>query len=289
MEDKWLGKAVNYPARYAPEVLVGIPRELNRSLIGLNEDDLPFSGLDVWHAYEFSCLTEKGLPVTALLKIVYPASSNNLIESKSLKLYLNSFNMSRLGKNRAETIQNAHKIIEHDLCMLVDAPVEVYFHDESSGNQNNDFDFKSYLQLEKIIDADALSFSDFAENPALLEKGQHKQFQVYSTLLRSNCKITFQPDWGNVYISMKGNELPTYESLLKYLVSFRDEKHFHEEICESIFYHLNRIFNPEEMMVACLYTRRGGIDICPVRTNSYELLPIFLCDTEVLSAKHLRQ
>jgi 7-cyano-7-deazaguanine reductase len=289
MEDKWLGKNVDYPLQYAPETLVGIPRALNRQLIGLNDSSMPFTGFDVWHAYEFSCLTNQGLPVVALLKIIYPANSPNLIESKSLKLYLNSFNMSRLGKDKSDAIREAKIRIQSDLSKTVGTEVNIHFHEDPDQNPHFPFDFKNYSLLERNVDMEGIQFTEFAENPSLLSKSEGGNMRIYSQLLRSNCKITYQPDWGNVYISMEGEDLPQQESLLKYLVSFRDERHFHEEICESIFYHLNRIFKPNRLMVSCLYTRRGGIDICPIRTNDPILLPHYLIQADILTQKHLRQ
>jgi len=286
-EDKWLGKQVEYPEQYAPEMLVGVDRKLNRQFIGIQSNDLPFSGIDIWHAYEFSCLTSKGLPVVAVLKLCYPASSPNLIESKSLKLYLNSFNMSRFGNSKTEALDEVCRTITTDLTNIAGAPVMVQFHSEDIPAESTDFeDFKL---LENEVDADQLTFTSYAENPAELARSEGGLLQVYSQLLRSNCKITFQPDWGNIYIHLRGNNLPSFESLLKYIVSFRDEKHFHEEICESVFFHLNRIFQPDELMVCCIYTRRGGIDICPVRASHPELIPPQLTNVKALTRKHLRQ
>lgn len=286
-EDKWLGRQVGYPEQYAPEMLVGVDRQLNRSLIGIQSVSLPFTGIDIWHAYEFSCLTKKGLPIVAVIKLSYPSSSPNLIESKSLKLYLNSFNMSRFGESQQEALDEVQNIIENDLSKIAGAPVKLQFFINEQASDRSDFE--DYALLEKITDADNLVFTSFAENPSELKPAAGGLIQVYSQLLRSNCKITFQPDWGNIYIHLRGNNLPSYESLLKYIVSFRDEKHFHEEICESVFFHLNRIFQPDELMVCCIYTRRGGIDICPVRASHPELIPPQLTNVKALTRKHLRQ
>lgn len=287
-ESTWLGKTVPYPATYAPEMLVAVPRQLNRELIGLEENNLPFSGLDVWHAYEFSCLTEKGLPVVAVLKLSYPSNSPNLIESKSLKLYLNSFNMSRFGSNTLEAIQLVKKIIIKDLSHIAGKEVSLFFHLDDAHLQPSD-DFSGFQVLENLPGMEHLSFTAYTETPTLLKAGPGGSLKACSRLLRSNCKITFQPDWGDIFIDMEGESLPELDSLLRYIVSFRDEKHFHEEICESVYYHLYQQFNPAKLMVTCVYTRRGGIDICPIRVNDASLIPKSLSNPTILADKLLRQ
>ncbi len=288
-ESKYLGKATEYPKQYAPEVLVSVPRKLNREVYGIQENHLPFYGLDVWHAYELGFLTQKGLPVTGLLKIIYPADNIFLVESKSLKLYLNSFNMQKIGKNVEEGIRSIVTTIKNDLDNLLQTHVQVnYF-----GNQNNRHtDFHDYAILEEIPEIENMQFSEYRETPSLLKKDQDagkKEIKVATHLLRSNCKVTFQPDWGSVFIYVKGQNLPDKQHLLKYLVSIRNENHFHEEICEMIYKRLWDVFSPEKLMVACLYTRRGGIDICPVRASDPELFPQHLSDINVLSEKLQRQ
>jgi 7-cyano-7-deazaguanine reductase len=158
-------------------------------------------------------------------------------------------------------------------------------------NQNLQFDFHDYKLLEKTINAEVINFNDFTEEPELLlsSKSEFNEIKVSTHLLRSNCKITHQPDWGSVFIYIKGEKLPTHESLLKYLVSIRNENHFHEEICEMIYYRLWTFFSPDKLMVTCIYTRRGGIDICPIRVSEQNLLPKYLSDCKQLSDKLLRQ
>ncbi|MCU4165075.1 NADPH-dependent 7-cyano-7-deazaguanine reductase QueF [Carboxylicivirga caseinilyticus] len=286
-EDKFLGKQVTYPQHYAPEMLVAVPRQLNREQYGLQENNLPFVGLDVWHAYELSFLTEKGLPVTGLLKLVYPSDNEFLVESKSLKLYLNSFNMERYGCNPKEGIKLVTNIIKKDLDRTLKTEVQVSFFDKLE--TNSPFDFTTYQVLEDEPIASEISFDHFNEAPELLKYASNKELKVGSHLLRSNCKITNQPDWGSAYIYLKGEQTPDKMSLLQYLVSIRNENHFHEEICEMIYTRLWNLFKPEELMVACIYTRRGGIDICPVRASQSSLLKLELTNPEVLSLKLLRQ
>nr|WP_321410702.1 NADPH-dependent 7-cyano-7-deazaguanine reductase QueF [uncultured Carboxylicivirga sp.] len=286
-EDKFLGKQVTYPQHYAPEMLLAVPRQLNREQYGLQENNLPFVGLDVWHAYELSFLTEKGLPVTGLLKLVYPSDNEFLVESKSLKLYLNSFNMERYGSYPKEGIKLVTDIIKKDLDKTLKTKVQVSFFDKIE--TNSPFDFTAYQVLEDEPIASEISFDHFNEAPELLKYTSNTNLKVGSHLLRSNCKITNQPDWGSAYIYLKGEQTPDKMSLLQYLVSIRNENHFHEEICEMIYTRLWNLFKPEELMVACIYTRRGGIDICPVRANRSSLLKLELTNPEVLSLKLLRQ
>ncbi len=288
-EGKYLGKQVDYPQHYAPEMLVAVPRHLNREIYQLSEDNLPFVGYDAWHAYELSFLTERGLPVTGLLKFVYPATNPSLVESKSLKLYLNSFNMHRFGQTPAEGLNIVLATIKTDLSKLLETEVAIHFFDTFPSAAF--FDFGGYALLEKEADTAQLTFDHFTEAPELLKADAEDagELKIATHLLRSNCKITHQPDWGSAYIYMKGSILPAKRNLLQYLVSIRNENHFHEEICEMIYKRLWDIFIPQELAVTCIYTRRGGIDICPARASHASLLPHSLLDAEVLSAKLLRQ
>ncbi len=287
-ESKYLGKSTPYPNKYSPNILVPVPRKINREIYGLEENNLPFSGADVWHAYELSFLTNKGMPVAGLMKLVYPATSPFLIESKSFKLYLNSFNMERYGDTPAEGAKTVLKIIKTDLEKILNTTVENHFF--SIGNEKY-FDFNDFELLEKIPGIENIEFTDFKEKYNLLkpEDTEPNEIKVATHLLRSNCKVTFQPDWGSAFIYLKGNLTPNKKELLKYLVSIRNENHFHEEICEMIYKRLWDKFSPDQLMVACIYTRRGGIDICPARASHEALLPKNLIDVNRLNEKLLRQ
>jgi 7-cyano-7-deazaguanine reductase len=289
-ESKYLGKSVQYPQQYAPEMLVPVPRHLNREQYGLYNNQLPFTGYDVWHAYEFSFLTQKGLPVTGILKMVYPSDSPFLVESKSLKLYLNSLNMERYGATPREGIKEVISIIQKDISKVLQTEVTLHFFD---AKESQYFDFWGYELLEKTGGIETVTFSEYREAPHLLCSEQSSSekniLKVATHLLRSNCKVTFQPDWGSAFIYLKGKDIPDKIGLLKYLVSIRNENHFHEEICEMIYKRLWDRFTPEQLMVACLYTRRGGIDICPVRASQPHLLPQYLINPYKLTDKLLRQ
>jgi 7-cyano-7-deazaguanine reductase len=287
IESTHLGKQSSYPQYYDPSVLVAVPRILNREQYGLSNGELPFKGVDVWHAYEFSFLTKKGVPVVGMLKLIYPATNEFLVESKSLKLYLNSFNMERIGESRSEGISTVVEIIKKDLSELLKCEVLVSYFDNTSQSSGSDFD--DFIILENSIDIDSLRCDHYNETIELLDQSPYSGTIRWGThLLRSNCKITHQPDWGSLYIKMEGTCLPTPESFLKYIVSLRNENHFHEEICEMVFKRITDKYSPRRLMIACLYTRRGGIDICPVRVYD-ELLPANLSAINIPDKPAFRQ
>ncbi len=269
-EEKLLGQKVEYPEKYAPEILVAVPRILNRSEYGIENENLPFDGFDTWHGYEFSFLLNTGLPVVGILKLVYPANSPFLVESKSLKLYLNSFNMMPMGDDETSAVETVLKIVEADISEVVQRSVSASIFNWSKGIDHNDFSEFPIIE-QNVSFTHNTEITHYSEQPSLLEKSAHSGiFRVGSHLLRSNCKVTHQPDWGSVFVELTGNSIPDPVSFLKYIVSLRNENHFHEEICELIFKRLLDRFEPDGLMVACLYTRRGGIDINPVRyTRGY--------------------
>ena len=288
IEATHLGKRSSYPQHYDPSVLVAVPRILNRKQYLISNENLPFQGFDVWHAYEFSFLLKNGVPVTGVLKMVYPCNNEFLVESKSLKLYLNSFNMDSFGDSVSESISITTSTIKTDLENLLKCKVEVTFFNHSTEKVAPEFE--EYELLEDLVDLNSFNCSVYKEAPDLLQNSkQSGEVKWGSHLLRSNCKITFQPDWGSIFIQMKGNELPTPESFLSYIVSLRNENHFHEEICEMVFKRLLDKFNPEELNVTCQYTRRGGIDINPVRSLTGENLSKSLIDADILDSPVFRQ
>jgi len=286
IEARHLGKKSKTPQHYDPDLLVAVPRILNREQYNIN--DSLFVGFDVWHAYEIGFLTKKGFPVGGLIKLVYPSNSKFLVESKSLKLYFNSFNMSRFGEDSTDAIQTVLQIVKDDLSQLLDTDVRVAFYDDESDSV---FDFEGYEIIEKTVNVDDIDIVDYQENPTLLgkEKSVEEVQTIASHLLRSNCKITFQPDWGSVFIYIKGDYHVNKESLLKYIVSLRNENHFHEEITEVLYKRLQELLAPKELCVTCIYTRRGGIDITPVRCSEEALFPKNLFNEEILTKKLLKQ
>ncbi len=293
IEATLLGKRTEYPKQYAPEILVAVPRRLNREQYDISDTDLPFVGADAWHAYELSWLNHRGIPTAGVLKIVYPCNSQFLVESKSLKLYLNSFNMHRAKENPDNGLSEIKDIISHDLSATVGAQVSITIHNHNAYNNATD-PFKDYAVLESLPECQDIETNTYQEDPSILIPSTTEQetMHVASHLLRSNCKITHQPDWGSIFIHLKpGTEgnAPTPASLLKYIISLRGENHFHEEICEMVYIRLMSLFHPSELSVTCIYTRRGGIDICPSRASSADFLPSQLLHSETIIQKLARQ
>ena len=265
---KFLGKKTDGSVEYDPSLLVAVPRIENRRQYGIKNENLPFNGFDIWHAYEFSAMTENGLPVTRLIKMKYSCENDFLVESKSLKLYLNSFNMSRFGKNIEECLEICKNIIERDLSEKLQTSVSVNFLNTNSSRINI---FENFKNIMDFVNEDDLKVEKFKEAPELLETEESDFLSEYFLMfdsLRSNCRVTHQPDFGDAYIYYKSKKHIKEDSLIRYLVSFRSEFHFHEECCEMIFKRLSDILdNEDEIFVCAMYTRRGGIDICPVRLS----------------------
>ncbi|WP_340613511.1 NADPH-dependent 7-cyano-7-deazaguanine reductase QueF [Xenorhabdus thailandensis] len=262
-----LGTKTDYIQSYSPELLETLPRSLGRNDIGIDSDSLPFQGFDLWTAWELSWLNGKGKPVVAIGEFIIPATSSGLIESKSFKLYLNSFNQTQF-----ETTDDVVRAMKKDLSLTAGQPVEVklyphfdgYYHEISplSGQSLDDLDIeiRSY-DFDATILADATS----AENDVVYET-------LYSNLLKSNCLVTNQPDWGSVIIRYEGVQID-HEKLLRYLISFRTHNEFHEQCVERIYSDIMRYCKPEKLTVFARYTRRGGLDINPFRSN-YENIPL---------------
>jgi|TARA_R110002012_G_scaffold320717_1_gene545164 7-cyano-7-deazaguanine reductase len=291
---KHLGKVGGdgYKDTYSPELLVKVPRYLNREGYGLTSDS--FVGVDTWNCYEVSAITTKGQPVAGMLKIVCPSNSEYHVESKSIKLYLNSFNMTRIADNARDCISGIEARVKRDLDELLETNTTVSFY--ASEEEGEPLTFINYKDLGDIVDLDKIDFTAFQSDASQLKSYKAKkenlawpELRLKSNLLRSNCRVTNQPDWGDVYIKIKGENLPTADSLAKYIVSHRTVSHFHEEICEMVYKHLTDAFQPEQLMVACLYTRRGGLDINPVRASHNMLIPAMFEEKEFRLAKTLRQ
>lgn len=263
---KFLGKKVSGCDEYNPDLLVAVPRAENRERYGIFKGNLPFVGFDVWHAYEFSAMCENGLPVTRVMKLKYDCDNDFLVESKSLKLYLNSFNMSKFGASTDECLQICKNLIEKDLSEKLQTDVQVNFLDNSTGRVEI---FSQFRNIMNFVNECDLNIETFKEAPELIEveKGElQKEYYLTFDSLRSNCRVTHQPDFGDAFIYYKSKKHIKEDSLVKYLSSFRSEYHFHEECCEMIYKRLYDLLDSgDELFVSALYTRRGGIDICPAR------------------------
>lgn len=283
------------PDEVDASLLVGIPRHLNRTQYEIDDNDLPFVGVDTWNSYEFSCLLDNGFPISGWLRWSYPSNSNNIVESKSVKLYLNSFNMAKMGATVKEAIANVEQTVFEDMVDILELNNEMYFDvvlhvDDTYGYANPMAG--SWTQLENHVAVEDIDFSQYNESPDILDivESNGRADRYMSNSLRSNCRVTNQPDWGDIFIHIKGSKTVTPESLMQYIVSMRKENHFHEEICECVYKRLDTLLDPDELVVSCLYTRRGGIDINPIRASSPELLSQHPITTAInLTSKTMRQ
>jgi len=253
-----LGQKTEYSNQYDPSLLQPVPRSLNRDDLDLG-DTLPFQGCDIWTLYELSWLNEKGLPQVAIGEVSIPATSANLIESKSFKLYLNSFNQTRFASwdevERALVKDLSHcagEEVSVTIRSVVDYTDSVVVTMDGDCIDDQDIEITSY-------DFDRTLIQDAATGDIVEES-------LHSHLLKSNCLITNQPDWGSVEIQYKGKQIDR-EALLRYIVSFREHNEFHEQCVERIFTDIMEFCQPESLTVYARYTRRGGLDINPYRSN----------------------
>ena len=266
------------PDEVDSSLLVGIPRYLNRTAYNISNEE--FTGWDTWNAYEVSFLLDNGYPVSGVVKYVYDCNTPNIVESKSIKLYLNSFNMAKMGPNVEEATKRALQIMEKDLTECIGGEVKAGLHRNSSVASTTPV-LGDYMTVENLVDVSSIVFDKYNEDPDILEVQDVLKAYVNSGLnvtrlhtnaLRSNCRVTNQPDWGDIYVHIEGDKTITPESFLQYIVSMRRENHFHEEICECVTKRLSTLLPECKIAVACLYTRRGGIDINPVRGTEGEAI-----------------
>jgi 7-cyano-7-deazaguanine reductase len=253
-----LGKPTSYQAEYEPSLLFPIARQGKRDEIGI-AGTLPFFGIDIWNAYELSWLNLRGKPQIAMATITVPADSPNIIESKSFKLYLNSFNQTRLAGPDALL-----DLLRADLSAGFGAPVQVNLitPDMFSGLRMGELDG---LLLDRLD----IEINEYTPDPSLLQANMAESMveeTLVSHLLKSNCLVTGQPDWGSVQIRYVGPQIDQ-EGLLRYLIGFREHNEFHEQCVERIFMDILRRCRPQKLAVYARYTRRGGLDINPWRSN----------------------
>lgn len=254
-----LGKETIYISTYQKDLLFPIPRKGKRDKIQV-PSLLPFKGVDIWNAFELSWLNSKGKPLVALGEFILPCESPNIIESKSLKLYLNSFTNSKF-----ESVEDVSHLIQKDLSEFAGAHVNVKI---IPIEQFSDNQIKSFSGI--CLDNLDIECSDYLVNSAYLKTENNLVSEkIYSNLLKSNCLVTGQPDWGSVQIEYTGKKIE-HAGLLKYLVSFRNHNEFHEQCVERIFMDIMQKCQPEKLTVHACYTRRGGLDINPFRSNEKE-------------------
>jgi 7-cyano-7-deazaguanine reductase len=253
-----------YVTTYMPSLLESLPRKTQRQTLGITEDALPFKGLDIWNAYEFTWLNAKGKPEVAVAQFQVPGKSPHLIESKSLKLYLGSYSNTSF-KHRNEVIST----LEADMTLAVQAPVNVVLMNAE------------HIQHEGIgqfsgtnLDLQDIEIDEYYWNPGFLELASSTIVRetVYSHLFKSLCPMTGQPDFASILIQYNGNSI-SHEGLLRYLVSFREHAEFAEQVTERIFVDIMNRCSPERLAVTARYTRRGGIDINAHRTFDEGLPP----------------
>ncbi|QFQ32472.1 NADPH-dependent 7-cyano-7-deazaguanine reductase QueF [Buchnera aphidicola (Aphis fabae)] len=241
-------------------LLKGIPRKKHRKNIEINHINLPFSGKDIWTLYELSWLNLNGLPQIAIARIEFDIKTINIIESKSLKLYINSFNQMKF-----ETSTNLIKKITYDFnkCAIGKVFVKLF-----NLNEIENIGISKFLGI--CIDNKNISIKSYNYNKLLLKNSSNTQEVVteslYSDLFKSNCPVTYQPDWASINIIYTGQKI-SHTALLQYLISFRTHNEFHEECIERIFNDIQDICRPKKLSVYARYTRRGGIDINPWRSN----------------------
>ncbi|PHN39090.1 NADPH-dependent 7-cyano-7-deazaguanine reductase QueF [Pseudomonas amygdali] len=254
-----LGKSSEYIATYTPSLLFPIPRAAKWAELGLTAQTLPYQGVDFWNCYELSWLLPSGKPVVAIAEFSIPADSPNIIESKSFKLYLNSLNQTAFA-----TVEQVQATLEQDLSAAAGKPVGVRIRSLS------DIEGEGVATLPGVCidDLDITVSSYDRPQPELLRCDESRIIEesVHSHLLKSNCPVTSQPDWGSVVVEYRGAALD-HRSLLAYIVSFRQHSDFHEQCVERIFLDLQRLLKPEKLTVYARYVRRGGLDINPYRST----------------------
>ena len=270
-------QTTDYPTQYSPETLYPIARSIGRDAISWQDDKLNV-GVDWWHAFEMSWLNQQGISQVAMARFSIPASSPFIVESKSLKLYLNSLNFTEFAN--WDEVKN---LIAKDLSKCVQAEVKVELfelNDNDSGLlitqpagvciDNALADSTDKIALSLHPDASLLQVDSV---DADAQQNGSQTFSFYSNLLRSNCPVTNQPDWGTLAVTMTSNKEVNQANMLRYILSFRQHNGFHEQCVEQIFADLSQHYEPSELMVRAWYTRRGGIDINPCRVSVSSLLP----------------
>lgn len=254
-----LGKSSEYVSTYTPSLLFPIPRAAKWAELGLSADTLPYTGVDVWNCFELSWLLPSGKPMVAIGEFSIPADSPNIIESKSFKLYLNSLNQTPFA-----SVDALEKVLVQDLSGAAGKPVGVKV------RRLEEVEAEGVVSLPGVCidDLDITVSSYDHPQPELLrcDPARIVEESLHSHLLRSNCPVTSQPDWGSVCITYTGAALD-HASVLAYLVSFRQHSDFHEQCVERIFTDLQRLLQPQKLTVFARYVRRGGLDINPYRST----------------------
>lgn len=265
-----LGKTSEYCSQYTPELLCSIPRAPARKPLGLaGTNDLPFKGVDLWTGFEISWLNSNGLPQVACAEFTFPCNSPAIVESKSFKLYLNSFNQTKFGEK-----DEVCSVIQNDLSQAAGMLVNValfFLEDVDFTSMGHGFTVKPFFA--ELIDKQNIIIEKYNPSPETLSVNNELQVRerLCSDLLKTNCPVTSQPDWASLYIEYEGGKI-CREGLLRYIVSFRQHEDFHEHCIERIFCDILTHCAPKKLSVYARYTRRGGLDINPFR-STYDQLP----------------
>lgn len=253
-----LGKQSAYESHYDANLLFILPRDEKRQELGISASP-PFYGFDLWNHYEVSWLNNKGKPMVAIAEVIYDCMSPGLVESKSLKLYFNSLNNTQF-----KHAKHVEETIKQDLERALKTPVVVNIIPIEQINQATINPCFTGGCLDKLD----VECSIYEVEPALLtSSAEITDETVYSNLLKSNCLVTGQPDWGSIQIHYRGPKI-NHEGLLKYIISYRNHNEFHEQCIERIFMDIMKCCQPETLTVYGRYTRRGGLDINPLRTTN---------------------
>ena len=277
-------QTTDYPTEYSPETLYPIARSMGRDAIGWQDDKLTV-GVDWWQAFEISWLNPQGISQVAIARFSIPASSPSIVESKSLKLYLNSINFTEFA-----SWNDVQALIAKDLsaCLQTDVQVALFgLNDDLNGNETELLiaqpdgicidealaDSTDKIALTEHPDASLLSTNEVEASDENVASDGTQPYIFYSNLLRSNCPVTNQPDWGTLAVSITTDKPFNNADMLRYILSFRQHNGFHEQCVEQIFADLSQYYQPSELMVRAWYTRRGGIDINPCRVSDISLLP----------------
>ncbi|KXJ51710.1 NADPH-dependent 7-cyano-7-deazaguanine reductase QueF [Neptuniibacter pectenicola] len=253
-----LGKDTEYINSYDPSLLYPIARDTNWQAQGIDRETLPFKGVDIWNAYELSWINHRGKPEVRLAEFRVFADSKNIIESKSFKLYLNSFNLSKFASQK-----EVEALLIKDLSEAAEGRVTVRIYHPDQAPEFGQF-------TGFCIDNQDVDITAYTPAPDLLFTGEDEVEEVlYSHLLKSNCPVTGQPDWATLGISYSGKEIDR-EGLLKYIISYREHGDFHEQCVENIFMHIWERCKPDSLNVYARYVRRGGLDINPFRSSEMD-------------------
>ena len=258
-----LGKDTSYPAHYDPALLFPIARDIGRAHLSVQPPPT-WHGADIWNAYELSWLNAKGKPQVALARFTFPADTPFIIESKSFKLYLNSFNQTPLASAQALLAR-----LREDLSNAAGGAVDIELIEPAR------FPAETLAELEgSCIDDLDVAIDTYAPDAGLLlaDRARSQRETLRSNLLKSNCPVTGQPDWGSLQIRYTGPAID-HAALLKYIVSYRGHNGFHEQCVEQIFCDIMRTCAPQTLTVYARYTRRGGLDINPWRSTEADVAP----------------